>query len=581
MSPGLRHRERQRAEPPVAGGESAEKPRPASAVPAATAVFPRPSRGPSRRGIALNVAALVIVGLAFEVAYGQSPLYTGNQHTYLLHGLSQAGVGLLEADWQAGTADPAPVTSLLVAAAAKLGSEWLLLLFHALLIGAYGVALAGIGMTLFRLDDWPRRLVLIAALIAAHSAIAGELQGGLPDDVRSLVTRGLAGQFAPGFTFQPSLFGVLLVVSLLLYARGWLAPAIATAGAAAIFHPTYLLSAAVLTGAYLADTFARTGRWRALLAGAGAAAATLVPVAVYAVSAFGPAPGPVHEAAQSVLVDFRIPHHAKPEVWFAADDAIRLAIIVAGVALAWHTVLFPVLALAAAAGGALTAFQLVTGSETLALLFPWRVSVFLVPVCAAIVLAAATRATFGLASLLERVVARLRPERAARLAMTARAAAGGLAGFVIAVSLVAGIEPLARLAPEPRQDELGRLVARQRSPGDLYLVPPRLYELRIDAGVPVYVDYKTHPYEDREVLEWRRRLAEVTRLYDRRSLDCAALERTTRAAGITHVAVKAPTRARCDFLTDALDAGEVSVFRVESDLSRRAGGEPGGGRKRV
>ena len=523
MSRGLRHGERQRAEPPAASTEAGEKARPASAVPAATAIFPRPSRGPSRRALVLKVAAIAMVGLAFAVAYGQSPLYTGNQHTYLLHGLSQAGVGLLEADWQARTADPAPITSLLVAAAAKLGAEWLLLLFHAMLIGAYGIALAGIGMTLFRLDGWARGLVLIAALVAVHSAIAGELQGGLPDDVRSLVTRGLAGQFAPGFTFQPSLFGVLLVVSLLLYARGWLTAAVATAGAAAMFHPTYLLSAAVLSGAYLADAFARSGRWRELVPAAGAAAAMLVPVGVYAVSAFGPAAAPVHEAAQSVLVDFRIPHHAKPEAWFAADDAIRLGIVAAGVALAWGTVLFPVLSLATAAGGALTAIQLVTGSETLALLFPWRVSVFLVPVCAAIVLAAAIRATFGLASTLERLVARLHPERASRLGTAAPAAACSLAGFVIAASLVAGIEPLSRLEADPRQDELGRLVARQSSPGDLYLIPPRLYEFRLDAGVPVYVDYKTHPYEDREVLEWRRRLREVTRLYARRSIGCAAL----------------------------------------------------------
>ncbi|MDQ4071570.1 MAG: hypothetical protein M3088_01670, partial [Actinomycetota bacterium] len=110
MSRGLRHGERQRAEPPAVGTEASEKARPASAVPAATAIFPRPSQGPSRLALGLKVAAIVMVGLAFAVAYGQSPLYTGNQHTYLLHGLSQAGVGWLEADWQARTADPAPIT---------------------------------------------------------------------------------------------------------------------------------------------------------------------------------------------------------------------------------------------------------------------------------------------------------------------------------------------------------------------------------------------------------------------------------------------------------------------------------------
>ncbi len=578
MLSGLRHRERSRAEV----GESQGGPSPPAAdAPGVTAIFPRPERAPSRRPIVLRVAGLLVLALAFEVAYGQSPLYTGNQHTYLLHGLSQAGAGLLEADWQARTADPAPVTSLVVATAAKLGSEWLLLLFHAALIGAYGVALAGIGVTLFRLDGWPRRLVLVAALIAVHSWIVAGLRLGLPDDVRALVSRGLAGQFAPGLTFQPSLFGVLLVVSLLLYARGRLTAAIATAGAAAIFHPTYLLSAAVLSGAYLVDTFAGTGRWRTLVPGAAVAALTLVPVAVYALIAFGPAPAPLHEAAQSVLVDFRIPQHAKPEEWFGADDAIRLGIVAAGVALAWGTVLFPVLALVVAAGGGLTAVQLLTGSETLALLFPWRVSVFLVPVCAAILLAAAIRASFGLASLLERLVARFRPERAARLGTGARVAACGLAGFVVAVSLVAGLERLARLEPEPRRDELDRLVTAQLRPGDLYLVPPLLEEFRLDTGAPVYVDYKSHPYEDREVLEWRRRLREVTRVYARRSLDCARLERTARAAGITHVVVEAPTRAQCDFLTDAIDAEGMTVFRVEADRSRRAGGDSRGGRTGV
>ena len=517
----------------------------------------------------MSVLAVVVVGIAFEIVHGQAPLYTGNQHTYVLHGLAQAGVGLLELDPQAQTTDAAPVSSLLVAAAAGLDAEWLMLAFHAVLMGAYGLALFGIGITLFRIESTAGRLVLLAALLFVHSWLATEVQLGLPDDIRSLVTKGLAGQYAPGLTFQPSLFGILLVVSLFLYARARPVAAVAAAGAAAVFHPTYLLGALVLCAAYLADTYFQTGARATVVRGAAVAALTLAPVTLFALIAFTPTPGAVHEAAQNILVDFRIPQHAKPEEWFDADDAFRLVLVAAGLALSWRSVLFPVLALAVSASAVLTALQLVTGSETLALLFPWRLSVFLVPVSAAIVLAAATRALFAGGRALERPASGLTGAPRVRVANVGRTGAVVVAGLVIAVSVVVGSERLGRLDAEPKPSAIGRQVAAARLAGQLYLIPPQEYELRIDAGVPVYVDYKTHPYEDRQVLEWRRRLREATRAYSGDSLRCGRLERLVRGAGITHVVVATPKRARCDFLNRSYGVDGYTVLEVERERKRR------------
>lgn len=567
MSLGRRHRERAADHAPAAGAPPGEEPRKGE-----TAIWRRGAVRARRRRYtaALSIAALLAIAVAFEIVYGQAPLYTGDQHTDLLHGLAHAGVGLLELDWQAQTIDPTPISSLLVSAAAALEAEWLMLLFHALLIGAYGLALFGIGATLFRVERTTHRLVLLATLLFVHSWLAFEVQGGLPDDIRSLVTEGLAGQYAPGLTFQPSLFGVLLIVSLFLYVRNLPVAAVATAGAAAIFDPAYLLGAGVLCGAYLADTFFRTGARAIVARGAAVAAVTLLPVALFALIAFTPSSPAIHEAAQNVLVDFRLPHHAKPEVWFAPDDAFRLGLVAVGLALSWRSVLFPVLALAVAASALLTALQLVTGSETLALLFPWRLSVFLVPVSAAILLAAATKLLFAGAGALERAASRLSVARAARLATGARTGARALAGLVIAVSVLVGGERIGRLDPEPKASPIGRMVAAQRLPGELYLIPPQAYELRIDAAIPVYVDYKTHPYEDGQVLEWRRRLGEATRVYAGGSLRCDRLEPLARSAGITHVIVKAPTRGRCDFLRKSYAVDGYSVFAVEPPRGKRA-----------
>jgi hypothetical protein len=236
--------------------------------------------------------------------------------------------------------------------------------------------------------------------------------------------------------------------------------------------------------------------------------------------------------------------------------------------LSWRSVLFPVLALAVAASALLTALQLITGSETLALLFPWRLTVFLVPVSAALVLAAATKALLALGRLAGGVGSRF-TDHPDRLRAAGRAGAAVLAGLVISVSIVAGAERIIRLDAEPKPSPIGRAIAAARLPGDLYLTPPMAYALRIDAAIPVYVDYKTHPYKDSEVLEWRRRLRQSTRAYAGGRLRCERLRLTTREEGITHVIVRKPTRGRCSFLDKSYAVDDYTVYSVERRRPRR------------
>lgn len=559
MSSGLRHRGRapDRVSAPASGAPGG--------VPAKgeTAIWRRGrGRRRGRRGLAVSILGSLGIAIAFAVAYGQSPLYTGDQHASLLRGLARAGAGLLELDWQASTTDPSPVSSLVVAGTAALGAQWLMLVLHAVLIGAYGLALYGLATKVCGVGGAPQRLVLLAALVFVHSWLAGQIGLGLPEDLRSLATGGVAGQSAAGPTFGPSLFGVLLVVSLLVYARGRPLGAIALAAGAAVLNPAYLLCAAVMSGAYVADTFVNTGSRRTVAAGGALAAVALVPVALYLLIAFTPVSPAIHAAAQDVLVDFRLPEHAKPEVWFGLDDGVRLGIVAIGLVLAWRSALFPVLALTTAAGAVLTALALVTDSETLALLFPWRLSVVLVPVATALVLATATRGVFALGRLGGRLAGRFTEGPPARLFTGGRALASGLAGMVIAVSLVIGGDRLGRIDAEPQPSALGRLAAAERVRRDLYLVPPRPTELRLDGGVPVYVDLLAHPYEDREVLEWRRRLDEVARIYPGGTLRCRPLAALVRRASISHVVVESPTRARCRFLRRAYATGRFSVFEI-------------------
>jgi len=53
--------------------------------------------------------------------------------------------------------------------------------------------------------------------------------------------------------------------------------------------------------------------------------------------------------------------------------------------------------------------------------------------------------------------------------------------------------------------DMMNFVSKNKSENDLYLIPDKFQEFRINTGAPVLVSYKSHPYKDVELLEWYRR----------------------------------------------------------------------------
>src|SRR6059058_789366 len=117
--------------------------------------------------------ALFLIGTAlFAAAYCQAPLYYQNQNQYFLHGLADAGVGLLRDDWLANTRDPPPAFSALVSFTARHLHPWAFYLYYALLLGAYASALLGLFASLAGEEATRRWPAFLALLLACHSAVA-------------------------------------------------------------------------------------------------------------------------------------------------------------------------------------------------------------------------------------------------------------------------------------------------------------------------------------------------------------------------------------------------------------------------
>lgn len=453
-----------------------------------------------------------------------APLYSDNQTTKFVIGLARAGRGELARDWLAGRADPLPPFTALVTLTYRFLPEAAFYAYFTAAAGVFLYALHGIADRAAGLRRSPARGALfLAALLVLYSRLAIHLAAAWGvGDLPSLFRRGLAGQYVLGPVFQPCVFGVLLLLAVRLFLEDRRYPAAAALAVAAVFHPAYLLTALALLAAF---TIPAGGRRPAL----GPALVFLVlvgPVAVATRVAFAPVDPTLWRQGLRFLVHERIPHHAVASVWFHGGEVFQVLLMAAGILAAGDRRLRLALAVPFAAGLALTVIQVATGSDALALVAPWRVSAILVPASVAVLLA--------------RLVAVMVPVHPRA---PARRTALAVAAMVVAVTVAAGVHFQWTAFRDRARSPAAALFAYVRghlAPGDLYLVPPRddaLDPFRLDAGAPILVNWKSHPYRlDDELAEWRRRMERADRVYAAPAGSvCAAAEALARTYGITHV----------------------------------------------
>ncbi len=472
--------------------------------------------------------------LLFAAAYTQSPLYTSNQNQYFLHGLANAGVGFLREDWLARTPDTVPVFNFLV--------EWTLRIFHtnilfyvyyALLMGVYLFSLLGIGDILFNIrKDRTHRWLFLAALIAAHSAALRYLISKFAGiDWAYVLEDGFAGQRMLGPVLEPSVFGIFLVFSIYLFLQGRPYLAALAASIATVFHPTYALPAALLMVGYLVAMYVEKRRPKQMLFTGLLALAVVSPVVVYSFSNFWGSSPQTSAQAQQILVEFRIPHHAVISQWFSGPDLVKILMIAAALWLAPRTRLFPIMLTVTLGTAFLILLQTVTANNTLALLFPWRPTVLLVPLALTVLLAhlvnwLAGRPRLSLPALQKWI-------HLASVVVIVLAAAAGVLRFVV---------DLSRKGEDPASG-LYAYVSSHLASGQVYLTPLKMQDFRLATGAPAYVDFKSIPYGDLDVIQWYSRVLMTSEFYQDDS--CKALDKLRQKAAegnvsLTHIIIESP-----------------------------------------
>ncbi|MCS6864672.1 MAG: DUF6798 domain-containing protein [Gemmataceae bacterium] len=524
---------------------------------------------------------MILCAAAFALAHTQSPLYYSNQNQYFLHGAAQAGYGHLANDWLANTRDPTPVFSWLVAAIYRYDPWGLQPAYFGLLMvyfgAAWALALAVPGFVPTRSARW----AFAAVFTLTHAAIVRVASIQLTSvDYPWYGQAGLAAQYMLGPGIQPSAFGVLLLVAVAVYARGG-SPVVAAAIAAAacVFHATYLLPAALLISGFLIASWLATRDVRLI---AGMAAAASLFGSVGCVNALHVLHSPGADAAEAlrILVEVRIPHHCVVSRWFDAIAAWQIVWMGIGGYFLRRQPLGWALCIAASGGLLLTGLQLATGSYALALAFPWRISVLLVPVATIVV--------------------------AAQLAARWPRGGGGdavAATLLLALALSGVVVMLLGWGYQMAADEepLYAYLRQTAGPQDVYLVPvsfpkvgsgrgavsntfrppPRaepgtnqipvdLQRFRLASGACLYVDFKSIPYSAAEVLEWYRRMQFASSLTTTDRWHSPGIVAELKREGITHVVWPRSKPLVVDGLELMYIDAAYAVYRVNGAVERTA-----------
>jgi hypothetical protein len=475
-----------------------------------------------------SAVLLSVLVLLFATSYAQYPIYHSNQNHRFIHGFAHADYGYLRDDWLVNTADASPVFSKIVELTQRFGHPVLYYVYHFVLMAVYILSLVYLGARF--LGTAPGKVAwaaFAALLLAVHSVwLATWTKREFGVNVRELLGSGVALQSILGGVFQPSALGVLLLLSVALFVAGRPYAAVVAFSVANAIYSAYLLSAALLTVSY-ALTLLLAGRRRDAILVPVVALLLALPVVIHTGATFGPTDPETFARANHILARIRIPHHTDVSQWMGDAVLVKLSLVVWGTWLARGTPLGPVMATTLVAVLALTGLQLALDSDSLALLFPWRSSVWLVPAAATVLLA---RGSGLLAKLLES------SPRASVVAV-------GLS-VILAASVAAGgvVMMYGWFTSVPRERGAYQFVRKQLSAGQLWIIPTDLQTFRLGTGAPVYADHKSHPYKDAEVLEWYQRLKRADEWVGALTQgDVAAHQVIVSEAKITHVLVPAAT----------------------------------------
>lgn len=437
----------------------------------------------------------ILLSMLFAASLKQAPLFFSNQNSYLLRGVAQASGLPLSNDWLANQTDIFPLFTLLVKYSYSI-SPLSFYFYHYLLATILAFSLYKIS----KYHEYTATDANSMAIFFVLIFLAGKFFS---------VFDGVAGQYILGNVFQPSVFGVLLIVSIACFQSGKHLWALFFCLLAAYFHPTYILQVAFLIFTYQVILL-KTQRLKYIFLFGLLALLAILPLLYSLHDSFGRLPLEMIKRSQEIMVYDRIPHHAVVNEWLSHKKTLISLSLITIAVIIYRRNRDVVLLLTIPALLSIT-FVLIadlSSNLTMLLLFGQRSSTWLVPLASSLlIMRCASQIQWCNVINLPKILVLF----CALSAMTVFSIHG----------LTDTIQKHYKKTELEVYEVYKVLASLDYSNGSL-LIPPNREDIRLNGKVPIFVDRKSLPFKANEVIEWHSRLLLAREFYDSREITSAA-----------------------------------------------------------
>ncbi len=466
-----------------------------------------------------EIILYLILSILFAITVQQLPFFKGNS-LHLLHAIKDFDFNKLQNDWIANQTNHLPFFTYFNNILLQVFSINILHAIHFCLLASCSFFLFLICKNEFQNLNKVTQSILwfsIFILIYHEHSYFG----------------GVAGQDIINEGYQPASFGVLFYIGIYLYLIRKNFYAVFFICLSASFHPSYVLHSGLLLLGIL-SYFAFIKEYRKLFKILIFYVILILPITIFIIYNFLLIDKQLIYEGQNILLD-RIPHHALISNWFSYKDVLSVLIYIISLFLIYkNKQIFIPLAIFGFFSIFLTLIQFITESHSLAFSFPWRASVFLVPISSMILISFLIQKFFSnkTNSILFSIVL---------LLVT-------FSFFFVKNHFIKNSNKnfYTKL-------ELTKKINNNFNSIDRILIPVRLEYIRMNTGLPIFIDWKHHAFKYDEIIIWKRRIQLTQEFYESDNFDEQKLvfENINKVEKISHILIdKKKLYKKCENLID-------------------------------
>ena len=427
-----------------------------------------------------NNIIYIFLSLLFVLTVQQFELFKGNI-LYLIHAIKGFDENNLQNDWIANQTDHLPLFTFLNYLLIKIFSKKILFIIHSILLGICSYFIFLICKNLFpKLKNINLSIIWFAFFILIFH--------------ENSFFSGVAGHDVINQGYQPASYGVLFFLGIYFFLVNKNFLCILFICLAASFHPTYIIHSAFVCSAiffyYLYESKYLECLKLSLLY-----TLFIFPIFVFIFYNFLLVDKNIVIEGQKILLN-RIPHHANIHIWLSYKDSFFILTYLFSLYLIKNNRkflfffsvfgFFPIF---------ISFVQFFLNSNFLALTFPWRSSVVIAPISSMVIIS----------FFLEKIEI-----KKINLGLLSK-------GFFILIFCFFTFK--SHYLKNENLDfkdklDLAQKIKDKNDEIDTVLIPITLEDLRMNIGVPIFIDWKHAPFKYNEVIDWNKRIQLARNFYN-------------------------------------------------------------------